>query len=91
MTGYILIDRDSRIALADFLADKERPKTIPTEVWHELLTESRAKLSFEDLGELVDVVSYEVIDILRVSEKTAVIRALGLRRARLMLEERGQL
>lgn len=63
----ILIPRNSRRALAAWLQDEgfERPRTIHPQIWRMLIHAEMASIPFGILGELVDVLSPQVLDILR--------------------------
>ena len=63
----IVIPRTSRRALAAWLQDNafERPRTIHPEIWRGLLHAEIAMLDFPLLGELCDVLSSQVLDVIR--------------------------
>jgi len=65
--GSILIDQDSRRALAAFLRDQsaERPPTIPEQEWRMLIHAEMSAISYDLLSELMDEVTPAILDILR--------------------------
>ena len=66
----IIICRTERRALAAWLADEkfERPQTVPPQVWRQLMHAEMASIPFGILGELVDVLSPTVLEIIRWPE-----------------------
>lgn len=67
MENSVLVPRNARKALATWLADEEfeRPQTVHPEVWRQLLHAECACLDYVLLGELVDVLSPTVLDLIR--------------------------
>ena len=66
----VLINRTERRALAAWLLDEEfeRPQTVHPQIWRELLHAEIAMLDFVLLGELCDVLTPRVLDIIRWPE-----------------------
>ena len=63
----ILIPRTSRRALAAWLQDEgfERPQNIHPKIWRDLLHAEIVMLDFTLLGELCDVLSPAILDVIR--------------------------
>ncbi len=73
MDNSVLIPEASRRALAGWLLDEafERPKNIHPKIWRDLLHAEIAMLDFTILGELCDVLTPKVLDVIRWPELRA--------------------
>lgn len=71
MQEAVVIPQDARRALAAYLLDQkyERPQTIHPQIWRGLLHAEIALLDYPLLGELVDVLSPQVLDVIRWPEE----------------------
>ena len=67
MNNSVLIPRGARQALAAWLIDEqfERPQNIHKQVWRQLLHAECVCLDFTLLGELCDVLSPTVLEVIR--------------------------
>lgn len=69
MSNELLLDRQSRYILATFLLNSERPLLIDPDDFRAYQKGDLVTITFNDLGEIVDVVGPSILDALDVRSK----------------------
>ena len=68
MTDAILLDHKSREILKTWLQGRERILTLPRFRWNQFITATSGKISYRELGQIVDCTGSKILDLLLVTK-----------------------